>query len=198
MARNTPQSKQTTANPAAAKPAASPAGAPPPMKEGTTRLALGATAATVTKGPKTSSLKLVRVIKAPPQRVYDCFVDPDALAKWMPPHGFVGHVHKMEAKVGGSYKMSFSTINRSWTQSFGGTYRELVPGKRIRYTDQFDDPAMKGEMTVTIDFKAVPGGTELTILQEGIPAGPAADGAPYGWSQSLDNLGSLCEAELPF
>jgi uncharacterized protein YndB with AHSA1/START domain len=181
--------KQTTA------PAKS--GAPAPLGPGTTTLKLGATTATVNKG-KTTSLRLVRTIKAPALRVYQCFLDPDAMAKWLPPHGFTGHVHKIDAKVGGSYKMSFSTINKSWTQSFGGTYRELVPGKRIRYTDQFDDPSMPGEMSVTIDFKPVKDGTELTILQEGIPAGPAADGAPYGWSQSLDNLANMCEAELPF
>ncbi|MHB8632598.1 MAG: SRPBCC family protein [Thermoplasmatota archaeon] len=186
--------KTTQARP----PTETPPAAPPPIKQGTTTLTLGGTTASVTKGPKTTSLRLLRVIKAPAERVYQCFLDSDALAKWMPPHGFTGHVDKMEPKVGGVYRMSFSTINKSWTQSFGGTYTELVPGRRIRYTDRFDDPNMKAEMSVTIDFKPVAGGTEVTILQEGIPAGPAADGAPYGWSQSLDNLARLCEAELPF
>jgi uncharacterized protein YndB with AHSA1/START domain len=161
-------------------------------------LTLGATKATVTKG-KTTSLRLVRIIKAPAERVYQCFLDPDAMAKWLPPSGFTGKVHRIDAKVGGSYRMSFSTIDRKSTHAFGGTFKELVPGKRIVHTDKFEDPAMGvSEMLVTIDFKTVKDGTEVTIVQEGIPAGPAADGAPYGWSQSLDNLARLCEAELPF
>jgi len=165
-------------------------------------LTVGATTASTETNPDgTLTLRLRRTIKAPAERIYQCFLDPDALAKWIPPHGFIGHVHKMEPKVGGSYRMSFSTINKSWTQSFGGTYQELVPGKRIRYTDAFesDDPAMaKAKMSVTIEFVPVKDGTELRIEQRGIPKGPAADGAPYGWSQSLDNLAHLCEAELPF
>ncbi|MES2154575.1 MAG: SRPBCC domain-containing protein [bacterium] len=173
---------------------------PPPLPTGTTNLTLGATKATVTKG-KATSLRLVRVIKAPAQRIYDCFLDADAMVKWLPPHGFTGHVDRSDPKVGGGYRMRFATINRAWGHSFTGTYQELVPGKRIRYATAFesDDPVMaNAKMQVTIDFKPVKGGTELTILQEGIPAGPAADGAPYGWSQSLDNLANLCEAELPF
>lgn len=178
-----------------------PSAGPPALKQGTTKLTLGKMSATVTKGPKSTTLKLVRVIKAPPERVYAAFLDPDAMAKWLPPHGFTGRVHSIDARVGGSYKMSFNTINRSWGHSFGGTYKELVPGRRIVHTDKFDsdDPVMGGaEMLVTIDFKRVKEGTQITVLQEGIPAGPAADGSPYGWSQSLDNLANLCEAELPF
>lgn len=172
---------------------------PAPAPAGKT-LQLGATQATVTPGPDgTTTLRLVRTIKAPPERVYQCFLDPDAYAKWIPPHGFTGKVHKMEPKVGGTFRMSFSTINRSWTHAFGGIYKELVPNRRIVHTDKFEDPSMgEGEMTVTIDLKPVPGGTELTIVQSGIPKGPAGEGAPYGWSQSLDNLATLCEAELPF
>lgn len=153
-----------------------------------------------TTTPETTSLRLNRVIKAPAERVYKAFLDPDALAKWIPPHGFTGHVHKLDARVGGSYRMSFSTINRSWTQFFGGKYLELKPFEKIVHTDKFegDDPAFQGEMTVTITFKPVKGGTEVNILQEGIPKGPAADGAPEGWKQSLDNLQRLCEAEVPF
>ena len=150
--------------------------------------------------PETTTLRVSRVIKAPPERVYQAFLDPDAMAKWLPPNGFTGHVHNIDARVGGSFRMSFSTINRSWTQAFGGQYLELVPGKKIRYTDHFEssDPGMQGEMNVTVTFKAVAGGTEVTVVQEGIPKGPAADGAPEGWKQSFDNLQRLCEAELPF
>jgi uncharacterized protein YndB with AHSA1/START domain len=163
-------------------------------------LNLGATTASTSKNADgTLTLRLSRFIKAPPQRVYDCFLDPDALAKWIPPNGFTGKVHKMEARVGGTYRMSFSTINRSWTSYFGGKYLELVPGKRIVHTDKFEDESMgKSEMTVTIELQAANGGTQVNIVQSGIPAGPAADGAPYGWSQSLDNLARLCEAEVPF
>ncbi len=189
----TAQAQKTQASPKTAKPPA----APPPFPNGKPTK-LGDTTITLNKG-KTTSLRLVRVIKAPPERVYQCFLDPDAMAKWLPPHGFTGHVHAMDARVGGKYRMSFSTINKKWTSFFGGTYKELVPGKRIVHTDKFEDASMgDSEMTVTIDFKPVKGGTEITILQEGIPAGPAADGAPYGWSQSLDNLTRMCEAELPF
>lgn len=171
----------------------------PSGKTETTSLTIGATSATVMKHPKSTTLRLVRVIKAPAARIYQCFIDPDAMAKWLPPHGFTGKVHKIDARVGGSYRMSFATIDRKWSHAFGGVYKELVPAKRIVHTDKFEDPAMgDSEMTVTIDFKPVKGGTQLTIVQEGIPAGPAADGAPYGWSQSLDNLANMCEAELPF
>lgn len=150
--------------------------------------------------PETTTLRLSRVIKAPAERIYKAFLDPDALAKWIPPNGFTGHVHKMDARVGGSYRMSFSTINRSWTQFFGGKYLELKPYERIVHTDKFegDDPNFQGEMTVTITFKPVRGGTEVNIVQENIPKGPAAEGAPEGWKQSLDNLQRLCEAEVPF
>jgi uncharacterized protein YndB with AHSA1/START domain len=161
----------------------------------------GATTATTSAGPRPDSLtlRLSRVIKAPPERIYQCFLDADAYAKWLPPHGFTGKVHKMEPKVGGSFRMSFSTINRSMTHFFGGTYKELVPNKRIVHTDRFEDPAMgAGEMTVTIELTKVEGGTRVDIVQAGIPKGPAADGAPVGWSQSLDNLAALCEQELPF
>lgn len=155
-----------------------------------------------TAKPATTTLRLQRVIKAPPERVYNAFLDPDALAKWIPPHGFTGHVHHIDARVGGSYRMSFSTLGRTWTQYFGGRYLELKPYERIVHTDKFegDQPDFPAdhEMVVTITLRPVPGGTELTIVQEGIPAGPAADGAPEGWKQSLDNLQRLVEAEVPF
>ncbi|MEK6985357.1 MAG: SRPBCC domain-containing protein [Candidatus Thermoplasmatota archaeon] len=182
-----------------AKPVAKPA-AKPAAKPVAKTLTLGKTSATV--NPQldgTTSLRLVRVIKAPAERIYQCFIDPDAYAKWIPPHGFTGKVHHMEPKVGGTFRMSFNTINRSWGHAFGGVYKELVPNKRIVHTDKFEDESMgKGTMTVTIDLKPVKGGTELTIVQSGIPKGPAGEGAPYGWSQSLDNLATLCEQELPF
>jgi uncharacterized protein YndB with AHSA1/START domain len=163
-------------------------------------LTLGKTQARVTPAADgTTSLRLVRVIKAPAERIYQCFLDADAYAKWIPPHGFTGKVHQMEPKVGGTFRMSFSTINRSWSHSFGGQYLELVPYKRIVHTDKFEDESMgKGTMTVTIDLKPVKDGTQVTIVQSGIPKGPAGEGAPYGWSQSLDNLAALCEQELPF
>jgi uncharacterized protein YndB with AHSA1/START domain len=161
-------------------------------------LTVGATTATVTPAPDgTTTLRLVRTIKAPPERVYACFLDADAYAKWLPPHGFTAKVHHMEPKVGGTFRMSFSTIGHTWTHAFGGRYVELAPGRRIVHTDRFEDPAMgEGEMTVTIDLKPIPGGTEVTIVQAGIPKGPAAEGAPYGWSQSLDNLAALSEQEI--
>jgi uncharacterized protein YndB with AHSA1/START domain len=167
------------------------------VMEGNT-LTIGATKADVGRNADgTTTLRLVRVIKAPADRIYQCFVDPDAYAKWLPPHGFTGKVHKMEPKVGGAYRMSFSTIDRKMSHFFGGKFVELVPGKRIVHTDKFEDPAMgTSEMTVTIDLVPVKGGTELRIEQRGIPKGPAADGAPYGWSQSLDNLAALCEVEF--
>ena len=198
----TPKSTTTTKGTSKAKPKGpaktAPAG-PPPFPVGKPTK-VGDTTVTLRKG-KTTSLHMVRVIKAPAERIYQCFVDSDAMAKWLPPHGFTGRVHSNDPKVGGSYRMSFATIGRSWGHTFGGTYLELVPGKRIVYTNRFesDDPVMAGaEMRTTIDFRKVAGGTELTIVQDGIPAGPAADGSPYGWSQSLENLARLCEAELPF
>jgi uncharacterized protein YndB with AHSA1/START domain len=179
-------------------PQTSKAVAPPPLEPGKT-LTVGATKATSEEAKDgTLTLRLTRVIKAPAERIYQCFLDADALAKWIPPHGFVGHVDKLEPKVGGKYHMSFATINKSWTQSFGGVYKELIPGKRIVHTDKFDDPNAKGELLVTIDLVPVKGGTEVRIEQRGIPKGPMSDGAPYGWSQSLDNLATMCEIELPF
>lgn len=163
----------------------------------------GKTVTSTSAGPRpgTLTLHLSRIIKAPAERIYQCFLDPDAYAKWLPPHGFSGTVHKMEAKVGGTYSMSFQTINRSWSHTFGGKYTELVPGKRIVHTDAFEEgpSAPAGTtMKVTIDFTKVPEGTRLDITQEGIPEGPMADGSPIGWGQSLDNLANLCEQELPF
>jgi uncharacterized protein YndB with AHSA1/START domain len=138
----------------------------------------------------TATVRVSRVLAAPPERIWRCFVDPDAYAKWLPPHGFTGHVHHMDAKVGGTFRMSFSTINRSWSNTFGGRYVEMKPFES-------DDLGMQGEMLTTITLRPVPGGTEVTAVQERIPAA-AAEGAPIGWGQSLDNLQRLVEQELPF
>ena len=177
---------------------------PPPMPPEGQPFQVGATTATVNTvksgGRDTLTLRLKRVIKAKPEKVYNAFLDADALCAWLPPHGFVGKMHSYEPKVGGTFRMSFYTVTKSWSNTFGGKYLELVPGKRIVHTDQFesDDPSMQGEMRVTIEFKPVPEGTLVEIVQEGIPAGPASSGAPYGWSQSLDKLAQLVEPELPF
>jgi uncharacterized protein YndB with AHSA1/START domain len=147
----------------------------------------------------TGTVRVSRVFKAPPERIWKCFTDPDAYAKWLPPHGFTGHVHHMDAKAGGTFRMSFSTIDRRWSQTFGGKYVEMKPYERLVHTNRFetDDPAMQGEMLTTITLRPVAGGTEVTAVQEHVPK-PAAEGAPIGWSQSLDNLAALCEQELPF
>lgn len=173
---------------------------PPPMAPEGTPFQVGATTATVNSTPTAVTLRLKRVIKASPEKIYKAFTDGDALSAWLPPHGFVGKMHAYEAKVGGKFRMSFYTVTKSWSNTFGGTYVELVPNKRIVHTDKFetDDPTMQGEMRVTILLTPVEGGTLLEITQEGIPAGPAASGAPYGWAQSLDKLAQLVEPELPF
>lgn len=147
--------------------------------------------------PETATIRVRRVIEAPPERIYDAFLDPDALAKWLPPHGFTGHVHEMDARVGGRYRMRFSTLDRSWTQAFGGAYLELDRPNRLVYTNVFetDDPAMQGEIRVTVTLTEVEGGTLVEVVQEGVPR-PAAEGAPGGWGQSLDNLQNLVEAEI--
>jgi uncharacterized protein YndB with AHSA1/START domain len=170
-----------------------------PKKEET--IEIGATTATIAAAPANAvTLRLKRVIKASPEKVYKAFLDPDALAAWLPPNGFMAKMHAFDGRVGGRFRMSFYTATRSWSNTFGGEYLELVPNKRIVHTDKFetDDPSMQGEMRVTITLTPVAGGTLLEIEQAGIPAGPAASGAPYGWSQSLDKLAQLVEPELPF
>lgn len=177
---------------------------PPPMPPEGTPFHVGATEATVntnkTEGRDTVTLRLSRIIKAKPEKVYNAFLDADALSAWLPPHGFVGKMHSFDPRVGGKFRMSFYTVTKSWSNTFGGTYVELVPSSKIVHTDKFetDDPTMQGEMRVTIHLTPVPEGTRLEILQEGIPAGPSASGAPYGWAQSLDKLANLVEPELPF
>ena len=145
----------------------------------------------------TGTVRLHRVLRAPPERVYKAFLDPDAMAKWLPPHGFTGKVHSMDARVGGGYKMSFTNFGTGKSHSFGGTYVELTPHERIRYTDQFDDPAMPGEMNVTISLRPVACGTELSILQEGIPAAIPVEFCYLGWQESLSLLAQVVEPEIP-
>ena len=137
-----------------------------------------------------------RVLRAPPERVYRAFLDADAKAKWLPPNGFTGKVHHLDARVGGSYRMSFTNFATGASHSFGGTYRELVPHERIRYTDRFEDPNLPGEMQVTITLKNVSVGTELSIVQEGVPDVIPADACYLGWQESLVLLGKLVEAEV--
>ena len=145
----------------------------------------------------TGTVRLHRVLKAPPERVYRAFLDPEAMVKWLPPHGFTGKVHHMDARVGGTYKMSFKNFSSGSGHSFGGSYLELVPNERIRHTDKFDDPNLPGEMRVTITLKAVFCGTELNIVQEGIPSAIPVEACYLGWQESLKLLGQLVEAEIP-
>ena len=145
----------------------------------------------------TSTITLHRVLRAPPERVYRAFLDADAKAKWLPPNGFTGKVHSNDAKVGGSYKMSFTNFATGQSHSFGGTYRELVPNERIRYTDRFDDPNLPGEMNVTVTLKPVSLGTELNVVQEGVPDVIPAEACYLGWQESLALLTQLVEAEIP-
>ena len=144
-----------------------------------------------------NTVRLHRVIRAPAKRVFRAFLDPDALAKWMPPNGFTGKVHQIAAKVGGTYKMSFTNFSTGQSHAFGGTYLELVPNERIRNTDVFDDPNLPGEMVTTVSMKEVSCGTELEIEQEGIPEAIPLEGCYLGWQESLTLLAQLVEAEIP-
>jgi uncharacterized protein YndB with AHSA1/START domain len=150
-----------------------------------------------TEPASTSTIRLHRVLRATPERVYRAFLDPDAMAKWLPPNGFTCKVHHMDVKVGGTYKMSFTNFTTGKSHSFGGTYLELKPNERIRYSDKFDDPNMAGEMQTTITLKKVSGGTEVTIVQEGVPAAIPADACYLGWQDSLVSLAKLVEPEIP-
>lgn len=144
-----------------------------------------------------NTVRLHRVLRATPERVYRAFLDADAMAKWLPPNGFTGKVHQIDAKVGGSYKMSFTNFSTGSSHSFGGTYLELKPHERIRYSDRFDNPGLPGEMQTTIEFKPVFCGTELSITQEGIPSAIPAEACYLGWQESLTLLAKLVEAEIP-
>ena len=144
----------------------------------------------------TSTIQLHRVFQAPPERVYHAFLDADAMAKWLPPNGFTGKVHRMDAKVGGSHRMSFTNFTTGHSHSFGGDYLELVPNERIRYTDKFDDPNLPGEMQITVVLQKVGMGTDVSIVQEGIPEMIPADACYVGWQESLVLLAMLVEAEI--
>ena len=144
-----------------------------------------------------NAVRLHRVLRTTPERLYRAFLDPDAMAKWLPPNGFTGKVHSMDAKVGGSYKMSFTNFTTGHSHSFGGEYLELVPNERIRHTDKFDDPNMPGVMQVTIALKKVLVGTELNVTQEGIPDAIPVEACYLGWQESLTLLAQLVEAEIP-
>ena len=145
----------------------------------------------------TNTVRLHRVLRARPERVYKAFLDADAVAKWLPPYGFTCKVHQLDAKVGGTHRMSFTNFGSGHGHSFGGEYLELVPGERIRYTDRFDDPNLPGEMLTTVTLKAVSCGTELSVVQEGVPAVIPVDMCYLGWQESLAQLATLVEPEIP-
>jgi len=144
-----------------------------------------------------STIRLHRVLRAPPERIYRAFLDAAALSKWLPPNGFTCTVHELEAKVGGRYRMSFTNFSSGGGHSFGGTYLELVPNERIRHDDRFDDPNLPGTMITTIDLRAVICGTELNVVQEGIPDAIPPEMCYLGWQESLMLLGKLVEVEIP-
>jgi uncharacterized protein YndB with AHSA1/START domain len=143
-----------------------------------------------------NTVKLHRVLRATPDRVYRAFIDPEAMVKWLPPHGFTGKVHQAEARVGGSYKMSFKNFTTGESHSFGGKYLEMVPNERLRYTDKFDDPSLPGEMQTTVTIKKVVFGVELDIVQENLPDAIPLEACYLGWQESLALLTQLVEAEI--
>lgn len=145
----------------------------------------------------TGTVRLHRVLRTSPERAYRAFVDPEAMAKWVPPYGFTGKIHQMDARVGGGYRMSFTNFNTGKSHSFNGRYTELSPHTQIRYTDQFEDPNLPGEMQVTVSLRQVACGTELTIVQEGIPSTIPVEFCYLGWQESLSQLAHLVEPEIP-
>ena len=145
----------------------------------------------------THTIRLHRVLRAPPEKVYRAFLDADALSKWMPPNGFTGKVHHLDARIGGSFKMSFTNFTTGQAHSFGGNYLELTPHERIRHTDKFDDPIMPGELHVTVTLKKVSCGTEVNIVQEGVPAVIPAEMCYLGWQDSLVQLAMIVEPDIP-
>src|SRR5215216_2565088 len=144
-----------------------------------------------------NTIRLHRVLRATPDRIYRAFLDADAMAKWLPPHGFTGKVHHMDARVGGTYKMSFTNFGTGKSHAFGGKYLELKPNELLRYDDKFDDPNLPGEMITTVNLKQVFCGTEVNITQEGIPAVIPAEACYLGWQESLTLLAQLVEPEIP-
>ncbi|MFO1199213.1 MAG: SRPBCC family protein [Burkholderiaceae bacterium] len=145
----------------------------------------------------TGTVRLHRVLRAPPERVYRAFLDPDAMARWLPPYGFTGKVHQLDARVGGRHRMSFTNFSTGASHAFGGEYLEMVPDRRLRYTDVFDDPNLPGEMTVTVSLVPVSCGTELNVVQEGIPELIPTEMCYLGWQESLAQLAQLVEPEIP-
>jgi uncharacterized protein YndB with AHSA1/START domain len=145
----------------------------------------------------TNTIRLHRVLRAKPERIYRAFIDPDAMAKWLPPNGFTGKVHQMDAKVGGSYRMSFTNFGTGKSHSFGGKFLEMVPNERLRYTDRFDDPNLPGEMQTTITLQETPFGVGIDIVQEGIPGVIPPEACYLGWQESLVLLAKLVEVEIP-
>jgi len=145
----------------------------------------------------TNTIRLHRVLRANPEKIYRVFLDADAMVKWLPPNGFTCKIDHLEAKIGGTYKMSFTNFTTGHSLSFGGKYLELVPHERLRYTDQFDDPSLPGEIQVTVTLKKVSVGTELNIVQEGVPEVIPPEACYLGWQESLTLLAKLVEAEIP-
>jgi uncharacterized protein YndB with AHSA1/START domain len=145
----------------------------------------------------TGTVRLHRVLRAKPERVYRAFLDAEAMAKWLPPYGFTGRVHHMDARVGGTYHMSFTNFTTGHGHSFRGQYLELVPFERIRYTDRFDDPNLPGQMQATVSLRPAAGGTELAIVQEGLPEAIPVEMCYLGWQESLSQLAALVEPEIP-
>jgi uncharacterized protein YndB with AHSA1/START domain len=143
-----------------------------------------------------NTVRFHRVLRASPEKVYNAFVDPDAMAKWLPPNGFTGRVHEMDAHVGGGYRMSFTNFGTGKSHSFRGRYVELTPGERISYTDRFEDPNLPGEMRVTVTLKKVSVGTELSVVQDGLPDVIPPEACCLGWQESLTLLAKLVEAEI--
>lgn len=144
-----------------------------------------------------NTIRLHRVLRAKPERIYRAFLDADAMAKWLPPNGFTGKVHHMDVRVGGTYEMSFTNFTTGHSHSFGGEFLELAPNERIRYTDRFHDPDLPGEMQTTVTLKQVSCGTEMTIVQEGLPDAIPTEACYLGWQESLTLLAKLVEAEIP-
>ncbi len=144
-----------------------------------------------------NEIKLHRVVRAPAERLYRAFITPEAMVKWNPPHGFIGKVHHMDARIGGTYKMSFINLGNGEEHSFGGTYRELIPNEKLVFDDQFDDPGLPGQMITTVDLKPVINGTEITIVQSGIPDAIPVEFCYVGWQESLQLLAQLVEPEIP-
>ena len=145
----------------------------------------------------TNTVRLHRVLRTTPEKVYRAFLDADAMAKWLPPHGFTGRVHQLEAKVGGTYRMSFTNFTTGQSHSFGGRYLELVPNERIRHTDAFDDPSLPGEMQTTVSLRPVSVGTDVSIVQDGLPQAIPLEACYLGWQESLAQLAQLVEPEIP-